>query len=132
MIYSTEYFSLNGAYFEFPIEISQLEKYGNKTTIRFNPVSKINTSIIHSFSKLESAIIDAYKTNTDSTSKSVSNLSKQMNSGIMKIYREFSYHDTRETDTMPRDKSPIKCILKMSGIWESSNEIGITFKLFRT
>jgi hypothetical protein len=55
-----------------------------------------------------------------------------MNSGIMKIYREFSYHDTRETDTMPRDKSPIKCILKMSGIWESSNEIGITFKLFRT
>jgi hypothetical protein len=132
MIYSTEYFSLNGAYFEFPIEISQLEKYGNKTTIRFNPVSKINTSIIHSFSKLESAIIDAYKTNTDSTSKSVSNLSKQMNSGIMKIYREFSYQDTRETDAMPRDKSPIKCILKMSGIWESSNEIGITFKLFRT
>ncbi len=131
MIYSTEYFSLNGAYFEFPIEISQLEKYGNKTTIRFNPMSKMNAPIIHNFSKLETAIIDSYKTNTGSTSKTVSNLSKQMTSGIMKIYKEFSYQDTKEADVLSHDKNPIKCILKMSGIWESSNEIGITFKLFR-
>ena len=131
IIYSTECFSLNGAYFEFPIEISQLEKYGNKTTIRINPMSRLNTHLIHSFSKLEAAIIDAYKVNTSSPSKSVYNLTKQMQSGIMKIYKEFSYQDTKEIDTQYHDKTPIKCILKMSGLWESSNEIGITFKLFR-
>jgi hypothetical protein len=129
IIYSTDHFSMNGSYFDFPIEIHQIEKYGNKTTIRFNPSSKNNLQIISYFSKLESSLVDAYKQNTHSNSRFVSNLFKQMNSGSMKIYKEFNYHDTNEV--IQYNNTSIKCILKISGIWESSNEIGLTFKLFR-
>lgn len=128
--YSTEYFSMNGSYFDFPIEIIQVEKYGNRTTIRFNPISKHNMQIIHNFTKLESALIESYKQNNQSNSRFVPSLSKQLNTGNMKIYKEFNYVNS-DTANDVIDVGNLKCILKISGIWESVNEIGLTFKLFR-
>jgi hypothetical protein len=131
MIYSNEYFSMNGSYFDFPIEINRLEKYGNKTTIQFHPHSKTNSPIILSFSKLEAAIIDYYRQNYQSNSRVVHTLSKQLNSGSVKIYKEYNYSNTDSNEPEVIDVSNIKCILKISGVWETVNEIGITFKLFR-
>jgi hypothetical protein len=48
----------------------------------------------------------------------------------MKIYKEFNYVNT-DTANEIIDVTNLKCILKISGIWESVNEIGLTFKLFR-
>uniref|UniRef100_A0A6C0D524 Uncharacterized protein n=1 Tax=viral metagenome TaxID=1070528 RepID=A0A6C0D524_9ZZZZ len=131
MIYSNENFSMNGSYFEFPIEINHLEKYGNKTTILFNPQSKTNSHIIQNFSKLEAAIIDYYRQNHQSNSKIVHTLAKQLNSGSIKIYKEYNYSNIEHVENEAIDISNITCILKISGIWETVNEIGLTFKLFR-
>ena len=47
-------------------------------------------------------------------------LSKQLHSGFFKLYRE--QHNDKKGGN-------VKYVLKISGIWETKNEIGITFKL---
>ena len=47
-------------------------------------------------------------------------LKKQLQSGFFKLYKE--QNNDKKSVT-------VKHVLKISGIWETKNEIGITFKL---
>ena len=71
---------------------------------------------------LECRLLDFYMSNKQKEFRKNLLLKKQIESGFMKIYKEHS------TNSVPSNIY----ILKISGIWESSGEIGITYKLFES
>jgi len=120
IMYSNEWFTMNGLYILFPIDMFGIEKRNNKSMLKYNPYSNNNLSIIQEFSRLENRIIDYYKITYNSNLRNSNFLSRQLYSGIMKLYKELSSVE---------NENPTQYILKISGIWESLNEIGITYKL---
>jgi hypothetical protein len=127
IIYSNELFTMNGIYFLFTIHDYILEKKLNKFLLRFNPYNKLNSSIIEELTNLEHKIIEYYKQMTNTTSKISNSLSKQLYSGNMKIYKEYNYS---KKPVEENNKTTSSIIIKISGIWETREEMGITYKLF--
>ena len=79
-----------------------------------------NISIIQYFSTLEQKLLDFYSIIKGKSLKKNSLLTKQLYSGHMKVIIE----------NVSLYSGLKQLILKISGIWETDNEIGITYKLF--
>lgn len=197
VIYSNEWFTMNGIYLLFPVENFINETIAGKPGIRFSPYTQTNQLLIQHISLFETHILELYKKNIHSSKKLSNILSKQMYSGNMKITKEYflennsnsimsaeysessiiSPHDNRHfsgdvnqrrsqksktpladltsswsmiskvhdgqytgskrsTNTIfcknrdePYDLTVNKYMIKISGIWENNEEIGLTYKL---
>jgi len=125
IIFSNEWFVMNGLYILFPIEHSGSEKIMNKTQIRFNPFQQYNQTVINEFSKLEKNILEYYKQIRGYNFKTVSLLHKQMMIGFMKTNKEY-----KNQFLINENNKNTQYVLKISGIWETQDEIGLTYKLF--
>jgi hypothetical protein len=121
LIYSNEWFTMNGLYILFPLEIIGIEKNLNKNILKINPYQSTNVFIIQEISKLEQRIIEYYKTLTQSKCKNSNLLSRQLNSGSIKLYKDFNSLETKNTGS--------QYVIKISGVWENYEEVGITYKL---
>lgn len=119
IIYSNHNFSFNGIFLFFPIEITSIEKIMNKYIMKLNPTSEINSPILHDFSRLELKLIEYYKQMTNCSKRATCLFSKQLYSGHIKIYKGLDEH-------INKDK---QYIIKLSGIWETYDEVGITYKI---
>jgi len=110
VIYSTDFFSLNGVYILIPISYSTIEKYHNKLkcSIDTNRFKEIIDKII----LIEINILKKYSVNNK---QPICKISELLKIGIIKI---FSYAESKN----------ISFLLKISGIWESETEYGITYK----
>jgi len=124
IIYSNEHFSLNSVYLSMPLEILCVERCGNKHSARLCIDSSNNSAFIQELSKIENRIIEYYKqTHPNKGGKnSVVSIYKQLMSGSIKLYSARKDCDT----TLP------EFILKISGIWESQTDIGLTYKIIET
>ena len=151
LLYSNELFTMNGLYFSFPIENVTIEKLGNKNIVKFHPYSQVNLPIVQDFAKIEYRILDHYKYMNKCLRKISNTLSKQMYSGSMKIYKDLHIftplknsnetpftisnnngYKNNDNNNKNYNENPIDFFLKISGIWETENEIGLTYKLHRT
>ena len=115
----TEWFTMNGLYFNFPIEIKNIS-LGEKNIVKFDAYTKQNISIIQYFSTIEQKLLYFYSIIKGKSLQKNNLLTKQLYSGHMKVILE-------KVSLYSGSK---KLILKISGIWETDNEIGITYKLF--
>lgn len=125
LIFSNEFFIMNGIYILFPIDHNGSEKIMNKTQIRFNPYQQYNQTLINEFSKLEKSILEYYKQCRMCNCKIVPLLQKQMMIGFMKTNKEY-----KNQFLINENNKNILYVLKISGIWETQDEIGLTYKLF--
>lgn len=123
IIYSNQSLSLNSIYFYLPIELQSIDKIGNKYFLKFFPSSAINMPIVQELSKIEYKIIEYYKQINHINKKTTCLLTKQLYSGNLKIYRDYNEYNSKINKN-------IQYIIKISGIWETYNEIGITYKVF--
>lgn len=121
IIYSNQYFSLNSIYFDFTIEILSIEKQMNKFIMKYNPTSYANNTLIQELSKIEYRIIEYYKQINQINKRTNCILNKQLLTGNLKIYKDYNLSKV--------NKNPPQYIIKISGIWENNNEIGITYKI---
>lgn len=121
IIYSNQYFSLNSIYFDFTIEILSIEKQMNKFIMKYNPNSYANNTLIQELSKIEYRIIEYYKQINQINKRTNCILNKQLLTGNLKIYKDYNLSKV--------NKNPPQYIIKISGIWENNNEIGITYKI---
>lgn len=121
IIYSNQYFSLNSIYFDFTIEILSIEKQMNKFIMKYNPNSYANNTLIQELSKIEYRIIEYYKQINQINKRTNCILNKQLLTGNLKIYKDYNLSKI--------NKNPPQYIIKISGIWENNNEIGITYKI---
>lgn len=138
IIYSNQYFSMNSIFLFFPIEILSVDTILNKRFIKYNPSHSKNQGLIEYVSKIESRILDYFKAYSNINVRNSTLLSKQLNSGSVKIYHEHDDHSYESTSCKSRDfsrENPIDDVLastftiKISGIWENYQEIGLTYKI---
>lgn len=130
LLYSNELFTMNGLYFSFPIENITIEKLGNKNIVKFHPYSQVNLPVVQDFAKIEYRILEHYKYMNKCVRKISNTLSKQMYSGSMKIYKEL--HLFNNSNSKIVDDKSLDFFLKISGVWETDSEIGLTYKLHKT
>jgi hypothetical protein len=121
IIYSNQYFSLNSIYFNLSIDIQSIEKQMNKCFMKYNPNSIINAQFIQELSKIENRIIEYYKQINQINKKTNCILNKQLLTGSIKLYKDYNLSKM--------NKNYPQYIIKISGIWENNNDIGITYKI---
>lgn len=162
IIYSNQWFTVNSIFICFPIEWTSIEKVANKYVLRFNPYSTKNLSIVQDFARLETRILEYFKTFFNLNVRISNSFSKQLYTGNMKIFKEYigdfsSSFDSHRLGFTTSVKPPFRAklseddqpfvpeapqnlhndsccqqknfVIKVSGIWENYEEIGLTFKL---
>ncbi len=113
ILYSTNNMSLNGIYLLINLYDISCEKYYNKFKCSFNTSS--NKDLIENLKLIEEAILKKYKTNKLPSHK----IYEQVKCGYIKVF----------SDTGNKSYCPF--ILKISGIWETQNNYGLTYKFFK-
>jgi len=143
IIVSDAYFTMNGLFLDLPLlvnESSMVNQY-NKQIISFNSHIQQNLLLITKISEIENSILHYYKKIHDLKKKTTLVLSTQLFNGYFKIYKENGYFSNHREDIsngnvvnkhckldhiMP--KSNKKYIIKISGLWENKEEVGISYK----
>jgi hypothetical protein len=111
MIYSNEFFILNGIFIKFDLHLETIEKSFNKYKCLFD--NKTHHDIILQFSAIEKNLMEKYGTTTKTP---IYRISEQLNNGFLKIFNEAEFKEKNEF------------ILKIYGIWETECEYGLTYK----
>ena len=114
IIYFDHVCTLNAIYIHFPIQYN--EKILNNYVF-FNPLN--NHLLIKKIALLEEEITHYYKEELNITKPISYSLSNQLNSGKIKIFKEYNKDNNFNNS---------RYVLKISGIWENHREIGIAYK----
>jgi hypothetical protein len=123
IIVSDEYFTMNGLFLNLSLTIHDniaINHY-NKQIINFDSHTQNNLLLITKISEIENAIIHYYKKLHDSKKKTNLALTTQLYNGYFKIFKENGI-------LYKKSKSNKKYILKISGVWENKEEIGVSYK----
>jgi hypothetical protein len=111
ILYSTHNMILNGIYMLLVFNDIICEKYYNKYKCSFNV--NIHTDTIESLKKIEENILKKYSIKNKIPQFKIN---EQLSNGNIKIFNDFG-NKTNET-----------FILKISGIWETAKNYGLTYK----
>lgn len=113
ILYSTDNMVLNGIYLLVELYDITCEKFYNKYKCSFNIVN--HTDIINKLKIIEEEILKKYKTNKIPSYK----IYEQIKCGYIKIFADIS------------NKQYSSFILKISGIWETQQNYGLTYKFIK-
>ena len=125
IIYSELSITLNSIYIQFPIYKHNFNKVINKNIINFSLLNPANINIIKELNRIEHDIIEYFKIYYKNNKNNVYSLKSQLKTGNVKIYCENS--DQTSLSLTNNIINP-RYIIKISGIWENMNSIGITYK----
>lgn len=118
IIYSTENVTLSGIYINIPVIALKLVKCDNDIFLQYNLSDSTNIRIIQELSKIEYLLLDYYKKFNNIHSNISTSMTRRLQSGKFKIS---SINRADLTKNM-------KIVIKISGIWETANEIGLAVK----
>ena len=112
ILYSTPYFSLNGVYLHIKLNCSVNDFFSNKNKCYYD--IKSNIAVINEIKKIEINILEKF---SNSAKTPQYKLLDQLMSGSIKL---------------PSKNNGINhFILKISGIWETNNFYGLTYKFMK-
>lgn len=116
-IYSSELFTMNGLYLDFSI-YNMVSNIENKClSISYQPYEKDNMYQVNYLTNIEGQLLDYYNCINNIRKQCVPILSKKLYSGnIKKIL---------DANILPNNVITVK----VSGIWETENEIGLAIKM---
>jgi hypothetical protein len=122
IMYTSEWFTMNGIYLYLPLVI---ETVVEKPYLQFSANTSQNKNILNALYLLEKNIIDTYCKNciTEKKSEKIHNygLSRWLQCGQIRIHNYKKEFFEKKL-----------FVLKISGVWESATEMGITYKLIET
>jgi len=118
IIYSNEFIVMNAIYINIPLISLTLIKYEDGFYLQYNPTNPTNARIIQDFIKIEYQILDYYTKCNNIHSNIITSLTKRLQSGKFKM-SNISDNDTNQQ---------FGVMVKISGIWETPNEIGLASK----
>ena len=118
ILYSKKYVTMNGLYLYIPFSIHERKSNDNSHTRNLNMNHKQNQSIVHDLKNIEKQLLNHYKqyNNIDKSFELI--LLKQLSSGQIRVYHENSNKQKNNS-----------YVIKISGIWETSYKIGLTYKI---
>jgi hypothetical protein len=114
ILYSSDIMVLNGIYLLIILNDITCEKYYNKYKCNFN-ISN-HKEIIDNLKIIEEEILKKYKTNKIPSHK----IYEQLKAGHIKLFNDVG------------NLSSCSFILKISGIWETQTNYGLTYKFVKT
>ncbi len=120
MNYLSEWLTMNGLFFYMDIDLKS-NCNSEKQNIQYDPYTVHNLPTIQFLSNLENLLLDFYLTNKQKKSKKNNLFSKQLYTGYLKV---------TTADNRDKISSKKQLVVKISGIWETASEIGITYKIF--
>lgn len=120
LYYSTEDIILNGLHISFELQNISIEKYFNKIKCIFEN-NVYNNDIVNVLKNIEKKLLARYNTINRT---SISRIGEQLEHKYIKIFDD-NYINIKKYKS-------IKFVLKVSGIWSSQNEFGLTFRFFLT
>jgi hypothetical protein len=113
ILYSTQHFILNGIYLLVNLHDIACEKFYNKYKCNFNILN--HKDIIDNLKKIEEELLKKYNTSKIASYK----IYEQMKTGYIKIFTDVG------------NRSHCSFILKISGIWETQYNYGLTYKFLK-
>lgn len=117
--YLSEWNTMSSLLFYLPLEPKLILNENNTLGIKFDAYSPNNLNIVKYFSSLEDDLLNYYLEYHNKKLKKCSLLNKQLFNGFIKI-----------NVSNRSEKRTTKYVIKVSGIWETKNEVGITYKIF--
>ena len=126
IIFTHSCFTLNGVYFSFPILHQSIETTIHRQDyIYFEPAQKMNMPIIKHCKNMERSVLQAYMDFKGNLSRKtpIYSIAKQLNSGKCRI-------QLRHNHKIDKIMKPL--LIKLSGIWETTYEYGLTFKIMES
>lgn len=139
VIYSNPLIILNGLYLQLDLKLISSELYFKKVKYTYDVNNDHNKNIISNIYNIEKSILDKYNMN-GSIKKKKNIIWDTLITGVIKLYPNNLYNDASVSNTMVNtvmnDVSKLNTssvfILKISGIWENTNEYGLTYKIIKT
>jgi len=152
IMYSLDVFTMNGVYLSCALvcmdttrrpETNPAVKSYNKHMIWFHPNSPVNLEVVRCFDQFEKQLLASYldhaslyhgRFNDSSKKRIVYSLHNQFMMGYTKVYQDFISEDVEKmsssgnTDLIASAAAKSVYSIKISGIWETADEIGITYK----
>jgi len=130
LVYSDENVILNGIYILFPPSSNYtIEKINIKIFLHFSPIEILQW--IQSITTIENDILMSYKSVFGVSKNPLYLLSNQLYNGNIKVFNEI---DKRKSSSslIYSDGTEIykKYILKISGVWENEENVGLSYKLY--
>ena len=113
IIYSTQHFILNGIYLLVNLHDITCEKFYNKYKCNFNILN--HKDIIDNLKIIEEELLKKYNMNKIPSYK----IYEQMKTGYIKLFTDVG------------NRSQCSFILKISGIWETQYNYGLTYKFLK-
>ena len=119
IMYSDEISVMTGLNIFFSLSNINIERYFQK--VKCSILDSNNTKIINALKEIEELILRKFNI-LNTNKKCILNIASQLKNNYIKIYtnKYISYGK----------KTKLNLLLKISGIWESENEYGITFRFF--
>jgi hypothetical protein len=114
ILYSTHYVVFNGIYLLLPLIDVNIEKYYNKYKCSFN--INVNKELIENIRNIEIDILQKINIKNKTPQYKIS---EQLKSGNIKLFN----------DANPKNNNNF--ILKISGIWETQMNYGVTYKFVK-
>lgn len=85
-----------------------------------------NSKMIHDFEMLEKQILHSFSKHNNTNKEKICSLYQQLSNGYIKYYIE---KQPSSSLMRPNENNTQRFYLKISGIWETSTEIGLTYKI---
>ena len=117
LYYSDEYGTSKGLFLGFELQQVSIEKYFNKLKCGFNTTG--NSNIIGFIKAIEKSILDIMPEKQGKYP--AYRIEEQLQNGFIKIFHN---------KNIPAKYTSVKLLLKISGIWTSAKEYGVTFRFF--
>ena len=115
ILYSKSNVTLNGLYIYIPINI---EKTNSDSHVRSISNTSNNITLIQDLKNIELYILNNFKSYSKRNKVFETVLSKQLNTNTIRVYHENN-----------NNKKKNKYVIKISGIWETNEKIGLTYKI---
>lgn len=126
IIFVTEFFSTDSLFIEFPVQIQYDSRFTVSENLKKNGLMKpnvINQPTINKFIELEKQLLNYYKQYKNINKKTIFLLNNNLINGQVKF---FTSYKNNNNSVMEKKKAHG---IKISGIWESYDCIGITYKI---
>jgi len=115
IVYSNSLFILNSIIITIDLHITHFEKYFNKYKYFFDCQNEDTKRELEKISEIEKQILDRIPF---PGKKPIYRISQQLSFGNIKFYTDSIQHNSDQ-----------KIYIKLSGVWESEYEYGISFKI---
>lgn len=120
IMYSNQYMTINSIYYTLPFESTKITLNNDETFIQYDTRNLHNIGIIKRLADIEYKLLEYYKRLYKLSVNISTSIEKRLQYGKIKIFcdenSELNINDY--------------IVIKISGIWETVNEIGLAIKFF--